>query len=262
MTSQEIDGLFAQTLMGDYDDELPWKAVSALRRIGTREVFDRAAAWCKSGNPMERARGASVLAQLGKTMEHRTNNFPEESYLAVSQMMQQENEIQPLSSAIHALGHLDNPAGIPLISSYQRHPEAEIRFAVACALGPFANDPKTTQVLIVLTRDADDDVRDWAVFGLGTLCDTDSTEIRDAIFARLNDPNEDVREEAMVGIAKRKDQRILPALIAGLNQSELDDPGITMLTIEAADLMLDFADERKDWSGTEYIAALRERFSL
>lgn len=211
MSSPEIDELFAQTLVGDYDDELPWEAVNALRRIGSREVFNRAIAWCKSGNPLERARGADVLAQLGKTMEHQTNNFPEESYIAVSQMLQLENEIQPLSSAIHALGHLDNPAGIPLIVSYQQHPEAEIRFAVACALGAYANDPEAVQALIALTRDADDNVRDWAVFGLGNLGDADSTEIRDALFARLNDSNEEVRDEAMVGLAKRKDTRVLPA---------------------------------------------------
>lgn len=262
MASPEIDTLFAQTLMGDYDDELPWKAVSALRRIGTREVFDRAAVWCKSENPMERARGVSVLAQLGKTAEHPTNNFPEESYLAVSQMMQTEAEIEPLSAAIHALGHLGNPAAIPLIGSYQWHPEAKIRFAVACALGSFANDPEAIQALMVLTSDADDDVRDWAVFGLGNLGDADSREIRDALLARLNDKNEEVREEAIVGLAKRKDQRVLPALMAALNQPEIDDPAAKMMTIEAANAMLDLEDENKDWSGAEYIAALRERFSL
>jgi HEAT repeat protein len=261
MTSPEIDELFAQTLIGDYDDELPWEAVNALRRIGTREVFDRAAAWCKSGNPMERARGASVLAQLGKTAEHPTNNFAEESYLAVSQMLQQENEIQPLSSEIHTLGHLDNPAAVPLISSYQQHPEADVRFAVACALGSFANDPKAIQVLLTLTKDADTDVRDWAVFGLGNLGDADSAEIRDALFSRLNDSDEAVREEALIGLAKRKDTLVLPALLAALNQSEVDGPGITMLTIEAADAMLDLENERTDWSGADYIAALRERFS-
>jgi HEAT repeat protein len=262
MASPEIDGLFAQTLIGDYDDELPWKAVSELRRIGTREVFDRAAAWCKSGNPMERARGVSVLAQLGKTGEHRANSFPEESYRAVSQMLQQENEIQPLNSAIHALGHLENPSAIPLIISYQQHPEPEIRFAVACALGSFASDPQAIQALIILTSDADDDVRDWAVFGLGNLGNADSTEIRDALLARLRDSNEDVREEAMVGLAKRKDQRVLPALIAALDQPEINDPGVTVLTIEAAGAMLDMENERRDWSGAEYISALRERFSL
>lgn len=262
MASPEINELFTQTIIGDYDDELPWKAVNALRRIGTSEVFDRAAAWCRSGNPLERARGADVLAQLGKTAEHPTNSFPEESYLAVSQMLQQENEIQPLCSAIYALGHLDNPAAVPLIVSYQQHPEADIRFAVACALGSFPNNPKAIPALMILTSDADDDVRDWAVFGLGNLGDADSAEIRDAIFARLNDPNEKVREEAMVGLAKRKDQRVLPALIAALNQPEFDDAGVTELTIEAADLMLDFAEERKDWSSADYTVALKERFSF
>lgn len=262
MASQEIDALFAQTLTGDYDDELPWKAVNALRRIGTREVFDRAAAWCKSENPMERARGVSVLAQLGKTAEHPTNNFPEESYLAVSQMMQTETEIQPLSSAVHALGHLDNPAGIPLICSCQRHPEAEIRFAVACALGSFANDPEAIQALMILTSDGDDDVRDWAVFGLGNLGDADSREIRDALFARLTDKNDKVREEAIVGLAKRKDQRVLPSLMVALSQPELDGLGVTMMTLEAANAMLDLEDEPRDWSGADYVAALTKRFSL
>lgn len=262
MATEEIDELFAQTLMDDYDDEIPWKAVSALRCIGTREVFEQAAAWCKSGNPMERARGADILAQLGKTVEHQSNTFPEESYAVVTQMLQLETDVQPLISAIHALGHLDNPAAIPLISPYKNHPVSEVRFAVACALGPFANDAAAIQALMILTSDADDDVRDWAVFGLGNLGDADSPEIRDALFSRLNDSDENVREEALVGVAKRKDTRVLPALLAALNQSEADDPGVTELTIEAADLMLDFAEEREDWSCADYSAALRARFQL
>lgn len=262
MTAQEIDQLFSQTLTGDYNDKPSWEAVSTLRRIGTREVFDRAAAWCKSENAIQRARGASVLAQLGKTIAHPSNAYPEDSYAAVCQMLQLENEIQPLSSAIHALGHLSNSAAIPLISSYQRHPVAEVRFAVADALGSFPNDPESVQALIALTSDADDDVRDWAVFGLGNQGNADSAEIRDALFQRVNDPNKYVREEAIVGLAKRKDQRVLPALIAVLMEPALDDPGLTDLTIEAADLMLDFAEERKDWDGADYAAALRERFQL
>ncbi len=257
---QALDKLFAQALKGDLDDELAWDAVSALRRIGTREVFDRAAAWCKSINPMERARGASVLAQLGKTVEHRSGMFLEESYAVITQMLQQETEVQPLSSAIHALGHLNNPAAIPLISPYLRHPVAEVRFALACALGSFANDPEAIQLLIALTSDTDGDVRDWAVFGLGNLGDGDSVEIRDALFSRLSDSNGNVREEAIVGLAKRKDTRVIPALLALLNQSEFAKPGTTTLTIEAAKAMLELEAERRDWGVADYAAALRERF--
>jgi HEAT repeat protein len=258
MTSQEIDELLAQTLKGDYDDELPWEAVSALRRIGTREVFERAAAWCKSVNPMERARGASVLAQLGKTVDHQSTMFPEESYAVVLQMLQRETEAQPLSSAIHALGHLNNPAAIPLLSPYLRHPVAEVRFALACALG--SNDGEAIQLLIVLMSDTDDDVRDWAVFGLGNLGDGDSVGIRDALVSRLSDSNEKVREEAIFGLAKRKDTRVIPALLAALNRPELVKPSATTLIIEAAEAMLELDDGRRDWAFADYAAALRERF--
>jgi HEAT repeat protein len=261
MTLEDIDQLFAQTLMGEYEDEQPWEAVSALRRIGSREVFDRAAAWCKSEIPLERARGASVLAQLGKSVEHRTNTFPEESYLAVLQMLQVEKEVMPLSSAIAALGHLDNSRAVPLIIDHFQNSTQDVRFAVACALGSFPNHPLAVQTLLTLTQDPDEDVRDWAVFGLGVQGDVDSAEIRDALFSRLNDSNEEVREEAMVGLAKRKDQRVLPALREALTPHESGDSGVRMRISEAADYMLGIEEESRDWGAAQYLAALQGRFS-
>jgi hypothetical protein len=71
MTSEEIQDAFARTLTGNCDDESPWEAVGALRRLGSREVFDEAVNWCASDTPIKRARGADVLAQLGRTVEHR-----------------------------------------------------------------------------------------------------------------------------------------------------------------------------------------------
>ena len=60
-----IDELFAQTLSNDYEDEAAWQAVHTLQRIGTWEVFEKAAEWCQSNNALKRERGADVLAQLG-----------------------------------------------------------------------------------------------------------------------------------------------------------------------------------------------------
>lgn len=130
-----MNELFAQTLSGDYDDDAPWEAVSALRRAGTRDIFVRAAEMCNSENPHMRARGADVLSQLGKTWEHRRNSFPEESYAVVSTLLEREKELLPLNSAIAALGHLDNALAIPLIAKHRSHTSPKIRFTVACALG-------------------------------------------------------------------------------------------------------------------------------
>jgi hypothetical protein len=104
MTAREIDELFTETLSGDYDDDAPWEAVSALRRIGTREVFERAAEWCESDDPLVRARGADVLAQLDKTVDNTSNRFPEESYSLITELVQREKEPRPLAADIYALG--------------------------------------------------------------------------------------------------------------------------------------------------------------
>jgi len=157
LENASIDELFARALRGEYDDEPAWEAVRALRRIGSCEVFDRAADWCRSNDPLQRARGADVLAQLGKTPEHPSNSFPEESYRAISEMLLRETEILPLEAAITALGHLDNPAAIPLIIAHQNHPTCDVRFAVAFALGSFPNEAESIRTLLTLMDDSDDD---------------------------------------------------------------------------------------------------------
>jgi HEAT repeat protein len=256
MTAHEIDELFAQAQSGDYEDEAPWQAIKALRSIGTRQIFQRAADLCKSPDPLSRARGADVLSQLGKTFEHRSNTFPDESYSVVMELVQREEEVQPLASGIAALGHIDNPQAVPLIMSFCSHPNLEVRFSVTCALGCFPDDPLSAETLLKLTQDPDKDVRDWATFGLGVLGSLDSGEIREALVLRLGDSDEDVREEAMVGLGKRKDQRVLAPLLVALER-----PEATIRTIEAAYEMLGMDNEQEGWKGADYAAAIRRRFS-
>jgi HEAT repeat protein len=257
MAHEDINELFAQTLSDDYDGDAPWEAVSALRRIGTREIFTRAAEWCDSENPLVRARGADVLSQLGKTAEHPSNSFPEESYSTVSALLRREKELQPLGSAIAALGHIDNPQAVSLVAEHRNHPSPKIRFDVACALGNFPNEPVAVDALLGLMQDDDADVRDWATFGLGVLGDSDSPEIRDALLLRVSDSNQGAREEATVSLSKRRDQRVLIPLISMLEQLTVPDRAI-----EAAALMLGNENEETDWDGQQYATALRQRFSL
>jgi HEAT repeat protein len=257
MTSEHIDELFARTLVGDYEDEAPWEAVRELRRIGSRRVFDRAVEWSGASDPMIRARGLDVLAQIGRTADHPSNSFPDECFSVVQRVLRGEREIRPLDSAIAALGHLDNPAGIPLILQHRSHPDSEIRLSVACALGSFSNDARSAECLMVLMKDEDEEVRDWATFELGVTADLDTPEIRDALVERLSDPNEDVRQEAMAGLGKRRDRRVLPLLVATLEQSDAAIP-----VIEAVRDMLEMDGNRENLSTDDYLSALRARFGL
>lgn len=257
MTPEQMDQIFAQTLTGDYDDDLPWEAVRTLQTTGSREVLERAADWCRSEVPLKRARGLDILAQLGLTAEHPKNNFPEECFSVVSSAVEREKDPLPLRSAIHALGHIGNALAVPLLIEHRYHPSAEVRFAVAFALGNFPNDERSACALLELMRDDVANVRDWATFGLGVQGKLDSQEIRQGLADRLTDTDRDARGEALCGLAKRRDTRALPALIAELNQAEPSDRAF-----EAAEAFLDCALDEPRRSPNDYIAALRQRFSL
>lgn len=257
MTLAQIDELFAQTLTGDYDDDAPWEAVAKLRHLGTRQVFERAAEWCVSSDPLKRARGADVLAQIGRTSEHPDNTFLEESYSVVSQVAQHEKDSLPLVAAIHALGHIGDPRALTVLIENCSHADRDVRFAVAFALGKFANDPSSVQALIALMEDPNGGVRDWATFGLGVLGDADSTEIREALLKRTTDSDSDAQGEAFVALANRKESRAIPALIAELNRGELSDH-----LREAAESFLGDSEQYAEWGPHDFAEALRLHFQL
>ena len=257
MDLQEMDSLFAQTLTGDYDDESPWNAVHTLHGIGSRGVFDRAVQWCSSDSPLKRARGVDVLAQLGSTSENPGNKFPEESLSIVSDLLKREKDRLPLLAAVRALGHIRNPRAIPSLIEYRLHPSAEMRFAVACALGNFANDPGAVDTLLALMQDVDEHVRDWATFGLGVQGDLDSDQIREGLLNRLTDPDRNVRGESLLGLAKRQDQRALPALIAELSQPEVSDRAF-----ESAETFLGNILDGSDRNPSGYVVTIKRRFTL
>lgn len=251
-----IDRIFARTLIGDYEDDAPWEAVRELHRIGTREVFDRAVAWCRSPDPLSRARAADVLAQLGRSSDNAASPFAEDSFVVIASLIKNERDLAPLSSGIQALGHIGNPRAVRSLSRFQNHPDAGIRFALACALGNFPDDPAAIEMLVELTRDEDEDVRDWATFGIGALSRRDSSAIRAALLARLDDPSEDVRQEAVAGLARLKDERVLPALLSALEQENAAD-----VMIEAALDMLDLAESAAEWTPEDCASALRKKFA-
>jgi HEAT repeat protein len=255
--TSEVDALLAQTLVVDYEGEHAWAAVSALRQDGSREIFERAAVWCLSDDPLKRARAADILCQLRRAPLTDASPwnpewmFRDESYALVTRILESEQDPIVLVSAISALGHLYNAAAIPLILRYQDHQNKDVRFAVSVALGSFPNDPQSVDGLLKLTSDPDAEVSDWAVFGLGVQGIVDSPEIRDALFRCLSDANVDVREEAAAGLGKRQDQRVIPIL-----RRMLDEPILKVRVTEAAAAFLGLDNEPPEWGAADYKAAL------
>ena len=211
--------------VSDTDDDARWAAIVELRRRPDRAVFERAMDWCASTDPRERCLGVDVLAQLGAP------EFPHaaESTPVLLRLLRDEEE-DVVVAALFALGHLRAGEATDLVP-FATHASSRVREAVAHALGG-RDDPAGLDALRSLTADADTDVRNWATFGLGSLCRSDTPEIRDALAARLADDDGEVRGEALVGLARRRDLRAVAAITAELRARD-----VSSLAIEAAETM-------------------------
>ena len=143
-------------------------------------------------------------------------------------MLEQAQEPGVLYSVAVALGHRQDPRAIEPLVGFKDHPDDLVRYGVVYGLLGHEN-ALAVQTLIELALDPDADVRDWATFGLGSLLDADTPAIRAALFARLADGDSDTRGEAMVGLARRHDHRIVEPLL-----NELEAGQFGSLLIEAA----------------------------
>lgn len=213
---------------GERDDGGRWSLVTALHQRPREEVFRAAAEWCRSQDPTKRELGADILAQLGH-IDVRDTPFGSRSLPILLELLADPSPTV-LRSAIVALGHLSthgvdwDPA---LLQGAASHPDREVRFAVAYALGGLPDEDASIAVALWLTLmdDADTDVRDWATFGLA-ISEADSGRIRDALFERTGDEDEETREEALRGLAQRRDERAVPLVLAELACDEVSGAAI------------------------------------
>jgi HEAT repeat protein len=204
-------------LEGIYDDDAPWYAVRILRLRGTSEIFELAKKYSESENEIACARALDVLAQLGAGKPDSERPYVDESISIALQHLEDRRALV-VHSAAFALAHLRGDTAISALIDLKHHPDPDVRLAVATGMGG-CEQPKAIETIIHLMGDEDDDVRDWATFGLGSLCTQDSQEIRAALRKRLEDPFEDARNEALWGLAQRKDPSSVRSLLERL-QSE------------------------------------------
>ena len=147
--------------------------------------------------------------------------FREESFVLVVEMLEAEGEPLVLSSGISALGHLRKSASIPVILKHLNHPDHVVRLSAAMALGSFPDDELAISGLLALTGDED----------------------------------AGVREEAAVGLGKRRDIRLLPVL-----RGMLDAPDLKLRVAEAASALLGLPEDPAEWKVEDYKDSLNKQF--
>lgn len=206
-----------------FDDERDL-SLALIHYRGGEEEFYLGQKYCASNDPGDRGTGAEILAQLG--WGDRT--FLKESVQILIPLLA-DTDYNVVYAAAVALGHRHDESAIPALLPLVDHPESLVRYGVVHGLSGH-EDPRAIAALIMLAADDDRDVRNWAVFGLGTQIDADSPEIRGALRRALSDSDHEIRGEALVGLARRGDDAIVPELL-----NEWKDDEVSILSIEAAE---------------------------
>jgi HEAT repeat protein len=229
---RSVAALIESALTGVEDDEAAWAAIRALQHLGDASVFEAASALARSTSEKERGRGVDILGQLGSprpSTELRTS-----CATVVLAVLATEKSTAVLHSIGVALGHLRDARAIDALLPLKAHHDSTVRHGVVLGLSRH-EEPRAIAALIELSRDEANEVRNWATFGLAQL-EVDTEPVREALLIRLGDLEPEIRGEALVGLAERKDARVLAAL-----RAELQTRPVSLLAIEAAECLGDSA---------------------
>jgi hypothetical protein len=222
---------------------------------GEETIFTEASLLCRSPEIHKRRIGADILGQLG--VPHRS--FRERSVVTLLTMLEQEQDPAVLHAISIALSHRRDPRAIEPLIKLQHHPDWEVRFGVAAGLSGY-EDEQAIAALLELTRDLHEHVRDWATFGLGTLISSDTEALRAALLARLDDEDEITRGEALLGLARRHDPRVVEPILQDLEQlAEMETDQLALEKAESIGLILEAAEIIADPRLSPFLLAARER---
>jgi HEAT repeats len=160
----------------------------------------------------------SLARELGAALEGQPDENVPDALPRLEGILAGETDARVVAETVVALGQAWEPKAAQLILDHVRvdHPNTEVRLAVAQSLPNGVEDDTpcrdaVIEALITLTGDEDSDVRDWACFGLGQV-EAALPQAKDALAARLTDPDDDTRCEALLALAKTGDSRAGTAL--------------------------------------------------
>jgi hypothetical protein len=246
-----------------------WRAVHALRRRGTQEVFDAVVPLAAAEESRSRRLAADVIAQLGA----KDGDCPFESDATphlLPLLGDPDGSVQ--AAAAHPFANHESPDAVPGLLRLARSPTVDARLGAVFGLHGHLTYPgqdeyvlrrDVADALVDLARDADREVRDWSVFWLA-ICYDD--EVRDeaiihVLRERALDPDNEIRVEAINGLAHWEPAEALPLLQAE-PERELAEGNYWMDAFEGAEriadrsllpvlerIVEDMSEEREDFEG-------------
>ena len=238
-------------------DEI-WPLLNEAAALGPA-AFDIGMHFLKSPQPGQRAIAADLLGCVAA-------RDPEQRRAVASALVRGlavEDEYDVAWSMLIAIGPTETPETIPTLCLWATDEDAELRSLAVQSLGMVMAENRHTgdgiDALISAMEDPDDNVGFWATYALGTLVGIDEKNIHTALSKRLFDPNNDIRMEAVVGLARRGDERVVSSIEQALREADVSPRAFDAAIVAANPVLLPALQRanRSEVSDEQYEAAVR-----
>lgn len=193
-----------------------WENIHELRMRPSDLLFNRCLQLISSQNEKEKRVGIDILAQLGSG--HRP--YLKETLALYFNLLENEQDELILNQVLFGIGHNNEnltAKQIEKICAIYQIGSSLVYEGLIFALG-FIDTPKTIDILIQLSEGRKGSHRDWATFFLAE-SKKNNKKIRQALWNRVGDRHYNTRLEAIMGLAKRKDQRVIEII-----KQEIENP--------------------------------------
>ncbi len=194
-------------LINNKSDRTYWDNIRELRSRCNEYVFKKSYELAQSNLTKEKIIGIDILAQLGSGKRP----FQKETLKLYFELLKSEENSEVLMSILYGIGHNNyktlTKSQIEVLAVFKNHKDKFIRQGLVSALSGVDN-PIAIDTQIFLMNDKIASIRDWATFSIGTQIYRNNKKIRNALWERVDDNHQDTKLEAIVGLAKRKDNRV------------------------------------------------------
>lgn len=212
--------------------------------------FELASHLCASLDENERLVGTAMMANGVGTA------FPVKAINVVLSFAGTETSDTVFEWIALALYKLEVPERHKYFERMLNCSRAKSRLAIALSLNGIKCE-RAIEQLIQLSSDKDPDVRNWATFGLRE-ASSDSPNLCDALFDRCSDSHCETRQEAILGLALRRDIRVLAPLIDLLRSTDVSPLALQAASAIAEPSLYTYLVELRGECAEEYLPLLEE----
>lgn len=159
-------------LVNNKSQKTYWDNIRELRKRATEEIYDQAYTLATSESDKKKIIGIDVLAQLGFEPRIRQQKTVELYF----KLLESEQNDDVLFSLLFGISHNNNnltESQVVKLTEFKNSKNKDIRYSLVAALSTLET-PKAIETLIELSEDKFSSIRNWATFGIGTLCEENS----------------------------------------------------------------------------------------